>query len=277
MRNCLLNYFIVNNELKSTCDFDPALVKQGNGVYELLRVIGGKPLFLEDHTERFFRSLQLAGLPSGINKRQLNRSLKTLIDSNKLKNGNIRFQYTVHPRSASLFLARVVPAFYPTESDFQKGVKVVALQAERENPNAKRDKLPARLAADRLIAGRNVFEVLLVDSKGFVTEGSRTNVFFVEGEKIITPPLSFVLPGVTRSKIVLIAKKNGIAVAGQPVSFDEISRFESVFLSGTSINVLPVEQIDELKFSTVSRLVKDLRKHYSELAAEYIRTFSWDH
>ncbi|MCF6342996.1 MAG: aminotransferase class IV [Bacteroidales bacterium] len=270
MENCLLNYFIVNNELRSTCDFDPAVLKQGKSIYELLRVINGKPLFLEDHIQRFFRSLQLAGLQSGMSEQQLANNLNSLIESNKLKNGNIRFQFGVSAQGRPFFLARVVPAFYPGSRNYMQGVKLIGIKAERENPNAKQDKLPVRKKADEIIQRTGVFEVLLINNNGFVTEGSRSNVFFVEGEKIVTPPLPVVLPGVTRSKIISLANSYGIGVAERPLMFEEINSFDAVFLTGTSINILPVKQIDNLRFTSTNKVMQKLQQLYDELIVEYI-------
>ena len=275
MENCLLNYFIVNKELKSACDFNPLLLKQGNGIYELVRVISQKPLFLEEHIERFFQSLQLAGMQSSLTARQLRSRLKALIEGNNLKTGNIRFQYLVHPQKGPLFLAWTTPAFYPTAQDYQKGVQLVSLKAEREIPNAKLDNLPVREKANQLIQQSNVYEVLLQNEEGFVTEGSRSNVFFVKEKKIITPPLSVVLPGVTRSKIISLAKANGIAVVERPVKFAEMDSFDAVFLSGTSVKVLRVKQIDDLKFTPANPLVGRFQQLYDDLIVEYIEGFSW--
>ena len=275
MESCLLNYFILNKELKSTCDFNPFLLKQGNGVYEIVRIIDQKPLFLEDHIVRFFQSLELAELQSDLSSKQIRSRLKALIEINQLKNGNIRFQHLVHPQNGNLFFAWITPTFYPSENDIMTGVKLLSTIAEREKPNAKRDNLPVRTKANQLIQQNDVFEVLLVNKEGFVTEGSRSNVFFVEGEKILTPPLSAVLPGVTRSKIISLAKENGIVVDERPIIFSEINDFDAVFISGTSIKVLPINQIDEFDFSPKNLLIAKVRQLYEEWVVRYLNGFSW--
>ena len=275
METCLLNYFIINKELKSSCDFNPFLLQEGKGVYEVVRVIGQKPLFLEDHIERFFQSVELAGLHSELSIRQIKSRLKALIESNKLKTGNLRFQYLAHPIKGLQFFAWIAPTFYPTSDDYKNGVSLLSLQAERENPNAKCDNLPVREQANKLIQQHNVFEVLLINKDGFVTEGSRSNVFFVDGEKIITPPLSAVLPGVTRSKIISIAKENGITIDEEPIKFSDIYGVDAVFISGTSIKILPVNKIDNLKFTPKNPVVAKVQQLYAKLCAHYLDRFSW--
>jgi branched-subunit amino acid aminotransferase/4-amino-4-deoxychorismate lyase len=59
METGLLNYFVLNEELKDTCDFNPVILKNGRGIYEVFRVIDGTPLFLEEHIERFYHSVEL--------------------------------------------------------------------------------------------------------------------------------------------------------------------------------------------------------------------------
>jgi len=275
METCLLNYFVLNNELKSTCDFNPAPLIKGDGVYEVLRIIGQKPLFLEEHIERFSQSMRLAGLASDLSVRQINIRIKVLIESNKLKNGNIRFQLSIHPQTGQLFLAWITPSYYPSKDDYKNGVRLSSLKAERENPNAKRDNLPVREQANKLIQQNDIFEVLLINKDGFVTEGSRSNVFFVDGKKITTTPLSAVLPGITRSKIIRLAKENGIVVAEESIKFSEIYSFDAVFISGTSIKILPVNRIDELSFTPTNPVVNKMQQLYEESVVRHLNKFSW--
>jgi len=275
METCLLNYFILNKEVKSTCDFNPFLLEQGNGVYEIVRIINQQPLFLEEHIERFFQSLKLAKIQSGLSSKQIRSRLKALIEINQLKNGNIRFQHLAHPQNGNLFFAWITPTFYPSENDFKTGVKLLSLIAERENPNAKRDNLPVREQANKLIQQNDIFEALLISKEGCVTEGSRSNIFFIEGEKIITPPISEVLPGVTRSKIIGVAKENGIVVDERPILFTELNDFDAVFISGTSIKILPVNKIDELSFAPTNPVVTKVQQMYEAASGRYFDEFSW--
>jgi len=276
METCLLNYFILNKELKSSCDFNPLLLQEGKGVYEIIRIIGQKPLFLEEHIDRFFQSMRLAGIKSELTTRQIQSRLKALIEINQLKNGNIRFQFSIHPHVGPLFLAWITPSFYPTAEDYTKGISTISLKAERQNPNAKRDNLPVREQANQLIQQHDVFEVLLINKDGFITEGSRSNIFFISDEKIITPPLSKVLPGVTRSKIILLANENGIEVIERLVHLSELGTFNAAFLSGTSIKVLPVNQIDNITFYTVHPIMERIQHLYNELCIGYIDSFYWE-
>jgi branched-chain amino acid aminotransferase len=275
MENCLLSYFILNKEVKSSCDFNPYLLQEGRGVYEIVRILEKKPLFIDEHIDRFFQSAKLAGIQSGLSTQQIKNRIKVLIEINKLVTGNIRFQTLIHPQNKPLFLAWITPSSYPSKDDFKNGVCLSSLKAERKNPNAKQDKLPVREQADKLIRQQDVFEVLLINKEGFVTEGSRSNVFFVDDKKIITPPLRDVLPGVTRSKIIRLANENKIDVVERPVRFSETGHFDAVFLSGTSINVLPVNQVNDMTFTAFNPVTERMRQLYSDNITAYIKRFSW--
>lgn len=275
MKNCLLKHFIFNNEIKSSCDYDSDMYSQENTVYEVLRVIQQKPLFLEEHIDRFYQSLYLSKIQAAISVSELINSLKALINSNQLINGNIRFQFGYTEQNQPKFLALVIPANYPSADTLNKGVQVLSLMAERENPNVKYSNLAARAEANNILSEQAAFEVLLINSDGFVTEGSRSNVFFVFEEKLITPPLSEVLPGVTRSKIIELSKKNKIAVEERKVNFAELKEFDAAFLSGTSINVLPIQKINNLSFSPQNKLARKIQLLYNKSITEDIDRFSW--
>lgn len=275
MEECLLKHFILNNEIRSSCDFNAELYSQGNTVYEVLRVIQQKPLFLEEHVERFFQSLYLSNIQAGISVSELINSLRALIESNQLINGNIRFQNRLTLQNHPEFLSMITSAHYLSSDWSRNGVQVLSLEAERENPNVKSAHLLARKKANRIISESTAFEVLLLNSVGYITEGSRSNVFFISGEKLITPPLSEVLAGVTRSKIIELAKKHKIPIIERPVKFTELPGFDAAFLSGTSINILPINQLDKMAYQRHNPLMIKLQKLLDGSILRYINHFTW--
>ncbi|HEY9113758.1 MAG TPA: aminotransferase class IV, partial [Bacteroidales bacterium] len=134
---CLLNYYIINDELKNTCDFNPDLIKNKSGIYEVFRVIDGKPLFLDEHINRFFRSANAMGIKPEFSKEWVKSRIKTLIEANKMKTGNIHFQNL----EKISFIAWIPPFKYPTLQQKTEGAEVISLIAVRENPQIKRTNL----------------------------------------------------------------------------------------------------------------------------------------
>ena len=149
MENCLLKYFILNDELRNSSDFNPDILSKEKGIYEVFRVINESPLFLNEHISRLYYSADLVKIKLPFSKKVLKTKLRKLIEANGLKNGNIRFQYQSHREKDFIFMAWVTPAIYPTQSDYKEGVVISSLNAFRKNPHAKRANLPVRFKAER--------------------------------------------------------------------------------------------------------------------------------
>jgi branched-chain amino acid aminotransferase len=275
MEQCLLNYFVLNDELKNSCDFNPGILKNGKGIYELFRVIDGTPLFLKEHINRYYKSLELGGYTPNHSRNQLINRLKILIESNRLKQGNIQFEY-LQSEDKNVFLAWITTAIYPTDDKYVNGVEMLSLNAIRELPHLKSLNLPAREKANKVIANEGVFEVLLVGDDGIITEGSRSNIFFVKNDQLYTTPLSLILDGITRSEVISVAKKEGVVVNEELIAFESVKRFEAAFLTSTSMKVLPVRKIDEIQFSTKNQIVNRLKMLYNLRITMNLANFNWN-
>lgn len=241
----------------------------GLEIYEVIRVTDGVPLFLEDHLERFFSSALQKGVGLPLTGEQISRRLKQLMDANGVYAGNIRFSFISGATGG--FLASFIPHKYPDAEMVQIGVRCGLLPAERQDPNAKVVQAGLRAAADQLIAEKGFYEVLLVDRQGQVTEGSRSNVFFLNQDVFITPPVVAVLPGITRLKVLQLLQQLGERVEERPVSVVELAGMEAVFLTGTSPKVLPVRSVDGFTYATGHPRMSRLVAAYDKLVDSYIR------
>ncbi len=94
----------------------------------------------------------------------------------------------------------------------------------------------------RLREEANTREVLLVDEQNCIREGSMTNVFFVDGARLVTPPLEEVLPGIARGLILEEAQRLGIDVVERKVPRGELDRFEAVFLSSSIRGIVRTQE-----------------------------------
>lgn len=256
-------YFILNGELTGIKQFDSS--ENEGGIYEVLRVVDGIPLFLEDHLERFFHSAQLAGINIGYSDTQIRDFLKNLIARNKVESGNILISCKINLEA--FFISHV----YPTDKMYSEGINCGILKAERENPNAKVLHTTVRNRADQIISEKGFYEVLLIDHLGKVTEGSRSNVFFVNENEIVTPPSNRVLVGITRQKTLQLAADLNIQLVEKEVNFSELQLFDAVFITGTSPKILPVVKIDAFKFNPQNKIVGQLIKSYNELIEMYVK------
>lgn len=92
-------------------------------------------------------------------------------------------------------------------------------------------------------------EAILTDVNGYVSEGSGENIFLVKGGKLLTPPLAAsILGGITRDTVITLAREEGLVVAEQFITRDELYLADEVFLTGTAAEITPVREIAGLGF-----------------------------
>jgi branched-chain amino acid aminotransferase len=265
-------FFMQNDEIKSFDDFPKEIIDSGSSIYEVIRVIDGKPLFLKEHIVRLENSAKKANLKLWISKEDIKKKIFKIIDLNKCYVGNIKFIFNYN--SKNNFLLYFIEHHYPSKDDYENGVKTILFFGERHNPNAKIIDNNFREKVDIKIKEKNVFEALLVDRNGNITEGSRSNVFFVDNEKIFTAPLEQVLPGTTRQIIFELCKKMRINLVEKKIDYRQINNFDAVFISGTSPKILPVSYIDDVKFnSSKNDIVLKIMKSYDERIHQDIENF----
>ena len=154
---------------------------------------------------------------------------------------------------------------YPEDEYYKKGVKVILYYGERENPNLKIVSTAFRAKISEKMKVANAHEALLVDRNGFITEGSKSNFFGIKDKKIITAKGEDVLRGITRHKIFKIAELLGIEVDEIDIKASEIMDLDALFISGTSVAILPISQVDNIKFDVNNETLRKIMKIYNEL------------
>lgn len=261
----LYGYYVENDFLKEAACFEPA---KGEEIYEVIRVTEGVPLFLEDHLDRFYRSARLCGMDAAPGPDSIREGLEKLMTANMMGEGNIRFSHTSYGNG--LFRAFFIPHAYPGENMRKEGVSCGLLTAERQDPNAKVYRQELRTEADRLREEKGHYEVLLVDRRGCITEGSRSNVFFLRNGCFYTAPDPDVLPGITRKKVLEIIFQLNYIVITDSVRKEELPAMEGVFLTGTSPKVLPVHTVGSFRFRVGHPMVSRVADAYDELIRTYI-------
>ncbi|HAH25602.1 MAG TPA: aminotransferase class IV [Prolixibacteraceae bacterium] len=238
-------------------------------IYEVIRVMDGIALFLEDHFERLISSVKISGLQLDMGFSEFRQNISELTQLNNQQNGNVKFAFSGIGAETQWSFS-FIPHSYPASEDYQKGVATGLLFAERENPNAKILQIKVRERAVRLIAENKLYEALLVDRSGRITEGSRSNVFFVKGNKFYTAPSAMVLVGVTRKKVMECLEELNFPVIEEAVSVSDVGTFDAVFLTGTSPKVLPVHCIDTIQFPSKNPFVEQLMDRYDLMIEAYL-------
>lgn len=246
----------------------------GKVVYEVVRLIDGKPLFWDEHYHRLMESCSIAQLNFALPSATLKKVLERLVISNAIFSINFKIEVFIADRQLHyrLFL---IPSQYPDTHLYSTGVPLGFLYEERTNPNAKIINGPIRSKANQLIERGHYYEVLLVNSKGEITEGSRSNVFFIAGSKLVTPPLHEVLPGVTRFHVIQIAQQLGLSVDEVAVKTSDISSFEAAFITGTSPMLLPARSLNSHAFNPQHPVCNILLEGYKQKVLENLNIFEY--
>jgi branched-chain amino acid aminotransferase len=257
-------------QFRETSGFYPAIFDTGDVYYEVLRISDGTALFLEDHLQRLQNSLNLASRAFIISIPVIHYLLRNLIRRNNTANGNVKILIHFVEDETPVIFTFFVPHFYPGPLMYEKGVPLALYNAERRDPKIKKFHAEMIAGLNAFIKSRDIYDVLLADVNGNITEGSRTNIFFIEKDALLTPPADSVLNGITRLKVLEICKRLDINVNEQPISSHSLGKYESAFLTGTSPKILPVNTIDGHHYNVDNMLTRKLMKEYDNLIADYL-------
>lgn len=244
---------------------------EGIQLYEVIRIINGIPVFLEDHLDRLYQSASLTGrihLPDSIS---LSEMIRNFIISQKKETGNIKISFSFNDSLAEpLFELNFIPHYYPTSEEYTNGVKVGLMSADRPIPQAKIQNSGIRDRANQSVLDNKLFEVLLIDSEGNITEGSRSNVFFIKNRTLYSAPTDKILQGITRIKVLELCRKTEIPVIETSIPVNTLDQFDAAFLTGTSSKLLPISSINEVRYKTNLPLMIKLQELYNQLIENYI-------
>jgi branched-chain amino acid aminotransferase len=254
---------ILNNKLVSKKDacvpIDDIAYTYGFGVYESLKVRKGKIYFKEKHVKRLLKSAKIIGLEHDFNEEYVSKGIDLLLK--KIEKDAFNIKMMLIGDKPRLFIFATNPRFV-TNKEYSKGVKLVTYNSERFKPKAKSLSMLESYIAYKKARKENAYDSLFVNKKNEILEGTRTNLFFTDGETIFTIPEEKVLSGVTRENVILALKEKGIEIKEKSLKKNEIEKY-SFFITSTSIGVLPINQIDDIKLE-IKSIVQEVRKIHKE-------------
>ena len=265
-----MSLFYIKNGVAEELPLKPYTGDKALQVYEVLRVIDGVALFVEDHYVRFQNSWRKFGVKDPVSASGFEVQISELIRLNKTVCDNIKVELWIDEGGMQTLLIYIVPAKYPAENQYREGVPVGLLNAMRPDPQVKVAHLPVRELAERIIRENSWFEVLLVDRDGFITEGSKSNVFFLRDGVFYTAPAEKVLIGITRLKIMDCIRKLGIECRETDISVTDLSHFDAAFISGTSPKILPISSVEAIHFDANHPVLRQLMKEFGDFIQDYI-------
>lgn len=269
MSELFRKYYLINGE-KANCTFSEQEISEGISLYEVIRIIQSVPLFVEDHYARLINSARLASVKINFSPEDLTNQITFLCRLNRVKHGNVKLIVHFNKQSAESLLYFIQHA-YPSKSDYQKGVPVDLYSGERKNPNAKIIDAELRNNINRFIKQHKLYEALLVNHQGNITEGSRSNFFAISQNICYTAPLSDVLPGITRKYVFEACRHEKIKLIEKAIHQNELCKFDAAFICGTSPKVLPVKNIGKLSFNPQNVCMQAIMGRYNQMLNEYIQ------
>lgn len=255
---------------------NPAFL-HGVGLFETLRTYNGRPFMLAEHIERLRRSAARLNMPIGETLEKVPAAVADVIEANNLTGARVRFTVTPpgapeSPDDVTLLVRAEATTGYPPEL-YERGMTVCVLNEFRQS---KLDPLAGHKTTSyfpRLLALRNAQdkrcgEALWFTPDSLLAESCMANVFLVIKDGLVTPPIDTpILPGVTRSAVLDLARRQGIACEERPCTIDDLLGAREVFLTNAIMEVMPVTRIERHAVSQekVGPITQSLGDAYREL------------
>jgi len=263
---CNLNGKVVEAKTAGLPLNDLGIVR-GYGYFDYLRTYNGIPLFFDDHLNRLERSASIVGLPIPYSRETIQQWTRELLVRNNFPESHIKIVVTGGPSDDGMTV--VSPSFYIliTEAHpyaqrfYTDGVGVMLHEHMRPFADAKTLHYMTTLSLAEKKKEQGAFEVIYIFD-GKILEASTSNLFlFVKGA-LITPKQN-ILEGITRAKVIELAKKQ-FSVVEKDVAVEELLEADEVFLTASNKEIMPVVRVN----NTVVGLGKPGRKTL-ELLAQY--------
>ena len=266
-------YYVIDNKIFKSYNINSKFDSSDYVLYEVLRTTNGILIFLEDHLERLKGAIEKIGLKDYYKEKEAIENMNSLLHANNNQRGNIKLLCRKCD-SKLQYASYYVPHVYPNEIAYTEGVDLATFAIERIDPGIKQIKINEYIRQKLEVTSitKNVYDVLLINKRGLITEGSRSNFFLVRGEKIYSAEESLILPGITRKYVLDIANNFNIEIVEKELKLMEIRNYEAAFLSGTSPKVLPVKKIDNCHFKTDHPVLRMIREEFDEIYNSYINS-----
>lgn len=270
-----LNGEFVRDEKAVVSIFDRGFL-YGDGLFETIRVLNGKPFRWHEHIARLQAGADFLKIKSPYSSTRLRRIAERLVRENEMPDCLLRLTLSrgigiagyspAKARKPTIVMAlRAAPVLNPKNPPRWKLV-TSSFRIASNDPLAhiktlnKLSQVLARAEAD----AANAHEAILLNTDGYVAEGTSSNVFWVQRGAIYTPPVSAgILPGVTRAVVFEIAATLGIAIRERRIRLKDLARMDGVYVSLTSRGIVEVVSLDGKDLKR-SQLTQKVRNAYAE-------------
>jgi D-alanine transaminase/branched-chain amino acid aminotransferase len=222
-------------------------IQRGYGIFDFCKTLDHRPIFLEEHIQRFVHSADRLRLPIGP-KEEIISLVRQLMDKNGLSHSGIKLILTggysadgytfSHPN----LVITQTPLQPPSMEAFEKGMRLATYPHMRQMPDIKTIDYLMAIWLQPYVRERNADEVLY-QRDGLVSECPRSNFFIVTRDGELATPAENILKGVIRGKVLQLARES-YAVIQRPVTLDDIRDAREAFITSTTKHIIPVVQVD---------------------------------
>lgn len=253
----------------------------GEGLFETLRSYKGRVPFLKKHLERMEWSATFVGIPFP-HPQTMTEAVEEVLKVNQYADARIKIILSaisngMKPQlptenSEVNFTVMAEPFVAWPDSDYEQGVSLCVIRTVRADmapvANMKTTSWMNKMLARHEVAERDVFDGILLDAFGHVSETTSSNIFWVDNDTVFTSPLTTgSLTGVTRQLVMEATKKEGLVFREGNVTEGELVKKQEVFITNSLIDIMPVTEIQEQEIGKgeVGPVTKQLMESYREL------------
>ena len=258
----------------------------GLGAFEGIRCYetkkGGSAVFrLDEHIDRLYNSCHILQIPVSYDKKEIKKAIIETVKINKFKECYIRplifigdgggLGIFIKNYDTKVSISAWYWGAYLGEEALKNGIRAKVSSYARFHVNTfmgmskSTGQYINSILAKKEAVNAGYDEAIMLDTSGFVCEASGENIFVYSGGYIKTPPLSSVLPGITRNSVIEVMEKEmGLKIKEERVTRDELYIADEVFLTGTAAEVTPVREIDDRKIGMgkAGKIALELQKTF---------------
>ncbi|MEW6556222.1 MAG: branched-chain-amino-acid transaminase [Elusimicrobiota bacterium] len=249
----------------------------GDGIYETMRSYNGIVFKIEQHIKRLFESAKLISLKLPYSKQEIKNSVYKTIKTNNFKNAYIRLSFSRGVGEIGLdtdlckkpTLVIIAKRFKPFSAKlYREGIKMIIAKTRRNPSEAISPEIKSTNFLNNILAKieakkKDVFEAIMLNLDGFVTEGTVSNIFIVKNNILKTPSKKAgILVGVTRNHILQLAKKLEIKTEETFLKPDDLYTADECFITNTSVEIMPVRFVDTQRISVNGEITRKLIENF---------------